>query len=122
MTQQEKLASALLKAGITNPAAWAVAGVSETIVAGTASSSRLSATTAIGVGSAAAVQAAREPFDSRPATVLTKGARNAAFYISWRSQRDVTRDLGWKSFLMIWGGPALTLLSAYVLSTYFGWF
>jgi hypothetical protein len=122
MTQQEKLASALLKAGITNPAAWAVAGVLEPNAAVIGSSSRSAATIAGKAGSAAAVQTAREPFNSHPATVLAKGTRNAAFYISWRSQRDVARSLGWKSGLMIWGGPALTLLSTYVLSTYFGWF
>jgi len=39
--------------------------------------------------------------------------------MSWRSQRDVVQALSWKSTLMIWGGPALTLLCVYVLLEYF---
>ncbi len=119
MTQQEKIASALLKAGITNPAAWGVAGVMDMNVSAPLLSSQ-SSTSAVSGG--AAVRTALEPFDAHPATVLTKGTRDAAFYISWRSQRDVVKSLGWKSDLMIWGGPALTLLSAYILSACFGWF
>ena len=42
-----------------------------------------------------------------------KGANNKTFLISWRSQQDVARSLGWKCALMIWGGPALALLSLY---------
>jgi hypothetical protein len=121
MTQQEKLASALLKAGITNPAAWAVAGVTDMTRSARSPSSNAANGTA-GTGSAAAAKTAPEPFDLHPETVLMKGMRNPAFYISWRSQRDVLKSLGWKSGLMIWGGPAITVLSAYVLSAYFGWF
>ncbi len=116
MTQQGKVASALLRAGITNPTAWAAAGIMDI------SSSRASLSTSGISGSAAAVRTALEPFDLHPATVLMQGARNTAFYISWRSQRDVVKSLGWKSALMIWGGPALTVLSVYVLSTFFGGF
>jgi len=43
-----------------------------------------------------------------------KGTNNKAFLISWRSQQAVARSLGWKSTLMIWGGPALALLSLYL--------
>jgi len=53
--------------------------------------------------------------DSRPPVVLMKDASNQTFMISWRSQQDVARSLGWKCALMIWGGPALALLSLYVL-------
>jgi hypothetical protein len=35
--------------------------------------------------------------------------------ISWRSQQDVARSLGWKCTLMIWGGPVVALLSLYVV-------
>lgn len=52
-------------------------------------------------------------FDPRPPVMLMKGTNNKAFLISWRSQREVVRSLGWKSALMIWGGPALALLSLY---------
>jgi hypothetical protein len=46
-----------------------------------------------------------------------KGQNNPTFLISWRSQRDLARSLGWKCTLMIWGGPALALLSLYALLT-----
>ncbi|MGH9514016.1 MAG: GIDE domain-containing protein [Terriglobales bacterium] len=112
---QDQVASALLRAGITNPAAWAVAGVMDVSEANAVSATSAS-------GSAAAARTAPEPFDLKPDKVLMKGVRNPMFLISWRSQRDVVRSLGWKSALMIWGGPSLTLLCVYVLSAYFGWF
>ena len=46
-----------------------------------------------------------------------KGKNNPIFLISWRSQQDIARSLGWKCALMIWGGPALALLCLYVLLT-----
>jgi E3 ubiquitin ligase len=107
MSQQEKVASALMRAGITNPAAWAVAGVESShfgsVASGTAS------------GAAVGVALEKEVFDSHPPVVLMKGEHNPAFFISWRSQREVVKSLGWKSVLMIWGGPALTILSLYGL-------
>jgi len=113
MTQQGKIASALLKAGISNPAAWAVAGVDHTDINSIPSS---------GAGSATAVCTAPEPFDLHPPVVLMKGTRHPEFFISWQSRRGVVRSMGWKSALMIWGGPVLTLVSAYIISTGFGWF
>jgi Flp pilus assembly protein TadG len=99
MTQQQKVAAALLKAGISNPAAWAAAGV-----AGNAGGTKVSANSADG-------------YDSLPATVIMKGKNQSTFLISWRSQRDVARSLSWKCTLMIWGGPALTVLCLYGLLT-----
>lgn len=115
MTQQGKIAAAMLKAGITNPAAWEVAGVPypEGPVAeapSLSSNSEKFTSTEVSGG-----------LDSEPATVLMKGEHNAAFFISWRSQSEVVRSLGWKCALMIWGGPALTLLSLYVLAIFLGW-
>jgi hypothetical protein len=46
---------------------------------------------------------------------------NPAFFISWKSQKDVVQSLGWKSAAMIWGGPALTLLCVYILVSSLGW-
>ena len=110
LTQQGKIAAAMMKAGITNPTAWVVAGVNPSV-----------AVTPTGTGSGAAAAVAPEQFDLHPATVLMKGAHNPAFFISWRSQRDVVKALGWKSTLMIWGGPALTMLCVYILAAEFGW-
>jgi hypothetical protein len=112
MSQQQRVAAALMKAGITNPAAWAVAGVDNATTSSGSSSSH---------GGAAAVGIAMEGFDPNPAVVLMKGNHNPAFFISWRSQRDVVRSLGWKSALMIWGGPALALLSVFIFLSHFGW-
>ncbi len=120
MTQQGKVASALLRAGITNPTAWAAAGVMD--ISGPTSNPVSSSTNSAISGSGAAVRTAPEPFDLHPATVLMQGARDTAFYISWRSQRDVVKSLGWKSALMIWGGPALTVLSFYIFATFFNGF
>ncbi len=111
--QQAKIADALTKAGITSPAAWAAAGINQT--------SKATPVTATSGGAAAAVAAAPEQFDLHPKTVLMKGAHSPAFFISWRSQRDVLRSLEWKSALMIWCGPALALLCVYILAGEFGW-
>ncbi len=113
--QREKVAAAMMKAGITNPAAWAAAGV---VGAATLSSSLSSGSAAAGVAPAAE-QAPQ--FDLRPPVVLMRGAHNPAFFISWQSQREVVRSLGWKSAAMIWGGPALTLVCVYFLAAQAGW-
>jgi hypothetical protein len=118
MTQQQKIAAALMKAGISNPAAWSAAGVTPSAVA--VSNPNGSSN---GSASNAGTQTPQQPtppsadFDPHPPVVLMKGKNNPTFLISWRSQRDLTRSLGWKCTLMIWGGPALALLSLYGLLT-----
>ncbi|MGD0569429.1 MAG: GIDE domain-containing protein [Candidatus Sulfotelmatobacter sp.] len=115
MTQQQKIAAALLKAGISNPAAWQTAGVTPTAVAddgGTNGSANISMPTASSQSSAQST-AAPDGFDSHPPVVLMKGRNNPAFMISWRSQRDLARSMGWKCTLMIWGGAALSLFCLY---------
>ena len=109
--QQAKMAAVLNKAGIMSPMAWAAAGIDSAAQA-------VSQPTAS--GTAAAGAPAPEQFDLRPSAVLMKGEHNPAFFISWRSQREVVKSLGWKSALMIWGGPALTLLCAYILAAQYG--
>jgi E3 Ubiquitin ligase len=94
MTQQQKISAALLKAGISSPAALAAAQVTPT---------------------AGAPPTAPDGFNPHPPVVLMKGKNNPTFLISWRSQRDLARSLAWKCTLMIWGGPALALLSLYIL-------
>ena len=51
-----------------------------------------------------------------------KGENNKNFLISWRSQQEVARSLGWKCLLMIWGGPALALVSLYFFLFIENWF
>ena len=117
MTQQQKLAAALMKAGISSPAAWSAADVSP--------SEARKATEPDGVLTTVADNEAKcasgeEDFDFHPPVVLMKGTNQPAFFISWRSQREVVASLGWKSALMIWGGPILTLLCVYLLLAHFG--
>jgi len=105
MSQQQKIAAALTQAGISSPAAWAAAGIEPGPAMGTVASENV---------------ANVEGFDLNPRVALMKGTHNPAFFISWRSQRDVLASLGWKSALYIWGGPILTLLCSYFLGIHFG--
>ena len=120
MTQQQKIAAALVKAGVGSPAAWAVAGVSPQ--AALPGGSTVSAAVAISPESPEENgQEIKETFDLHPPVVLMKGSHDPTFFISWRSQRDLIATLGWKSTLMIWGGPALTLVCVYILLAHFNW-
>jgi hypothetical protein len=105
MDQQQKIAAALMKAGISNPAAWSAAGVTDGMVIAEAETS---------AGNGGTSTTAENGFESHPAVVLMKGTNNKTFLISWRGQQEVARSLGWKCTLMIWAGPLLALLSLYV--------
>ncbi|MGO8795819.1 MAG: GIDE domain-containing protein [Candidatus Sulfotelmatobacter sp.] len=121
MTQQQKIAAALVKAGISTPAAWSAAGVApdgKSIASSTNTMPHVSPP----LRTEGTTAPAAEGFDARPAVVIKKGKNNPTFMISWRSQREVARSLGWKCSLMIWGGPALTLLCLYFLQTLTHWF
>jgi hypothetical protein len=108
MTQQQKIAAALIKAGITSPAAWSAAGL--------ASESASAIEVVTDPDSASSRDGGRSNgFDPHPPVVLRQGENDKTFLISWRSQQEVARALAWKCTLMIWGGPALSLLSLYVL-------
>jgi hypothetical protein len=132
MNQQQKIAAALLKAGIASPRTWAAAGVSATsaatpggtqvltdpgasssAVVGTGSPSNISSSSVSSSVSSSPSSSLANGFDPHPPVALMKGINNKTFLISWRSQQEVARSLGWKCTLMIWGGPALALLSLY---------
>lgn len=117
MTQQQKIAAALMKAGITNPGAWAVAGVGAQAAVPASSASAAVAVSPLSADENG--QESKESFDLHPPVVLMKGSHDPTFFISWRSQRDLIATLGWKSTLMIWGGPALTLVCVYILLAHF---
>jgi hypothetical protein len=125
MTQQQKIAAALMKAGVSNPATWAAAGVGAKPMA--AESKAVKTLPAKPDAAPVTVPVPLDDtfdatgFDLHPPVVLMQGTNNRAFFISWRSQRDVIKTLGWKSTLMIWGGPVLTLASVYVVLAYFHW-
>jgi hypothetical protein len=121
---QQKVADALVRAGITNPAAWTAAGLGGTAVKMSPEASLASRPASSGNSSSGRSSSFANPantansgagFDPNPPVALMKGQNNKAFLISWRSQQEVARSLGWKCTLMIWGGPALALLSLYGL-------
>jgi hypothetical protein len=120
MSQQQRVAAALVKAGITNPAAWLVAGVKQQDAAQVKPYIPIgNLDSGVGLGSKENAFAGHSAFDPHPPVVLMKGTHNSTFLISWRSQRDLVSSLGWKSALMIWGGPVLTLVCLYILLAHF---
>jgi hypothetical protein len=124
MSQQQKVTAALLKAGISNPIAWAAAGVTPATLALNSNPNGLPHGSAQNDSVHAPSQLPQTPqdFDPHPPVVMMKGKNNSTFLISWRSQRDLARTLGWKCTLMIWGGPALSLLCLYGLHELAHWF
>jgi hypothetical protein len=113
MSQQQKIAAALLRAGISNSAGWAAVGVRSSAGVQVVNNPAPAAPEGNGNGSNGGVAGQANGFDLRPPVVLMKGTNSETFLISWRSQKEVARSLGWKCLLMIWGGPALALLGLY---------
>ena len=127
----QNVADALLRAGIANPAAWSAAGLGGTAVGmspdptfaapsssgakGSSANRAAAGVTPSDAGRSSPLAGAAPSFELKPPVVLMKGQNNKTFLISWRSQQEVARSLGWKCTLMIWGGPALALLSLYGL-------
>ena len=112
MTQQQKIAAALARAGMGGAASWGT-GATAAVSSAAGPAKALSINTEL-------VAEDTGSFDLHPPVVLMKGSHEPAFFISWRSQRDVIASLGWKSSLMIWGGPVLTILCVYLLLARFG--
>jgi hypothetical protein len=100
MTQQGKIAAALLKAGIPNPVIWS-AQPEVRVIDPPSGSVRSEAT--------------KEADVSR---VLQQGATAEPVHFP---SLQPTPSMGWKARLMIWGGPALTLACIYTLAAHFGW-
>jgi E3 Ubiquitin ligase len=109
--QQQKIAAALIKAGISNPSAWSAAG----LVGGAAGVQVVADLIPELSGAPANAADSLDGFDPHPPVVLMKGVANKTFLISWRSQQEVARSLGWKCTLMIWGGPLLSLFCLYII-------
>ena len=119
MTQQQKIAAALNRAGISKPEAWAAAGVPFQAVA---LEEKPQAAIALDTSVEATWNAMRPdtgwpPTIDTPALVVMKEADE--FLISSRSQKEVVGSMGWKSAAMVIGGLALTVLGGYVLSLEF---
>jgi len=100
MSQQAKIAAALMKAGIPNPMAWSAH--EEVRVIDPPSEPESS-------------PAAKEAEVSR---VLQQSASAESVRLPSRKGSD---PMDWKTRLMIWGGPALTLACIYTLAAHFGW-
>lgn len=115
MTQQQKIAAALMRAGVNHSAGWrttsALAQPPQRQLAGQEASS-------VGVATSA-VEASAPPdisgFDLHPPVVLMKGTHESPFFISWRSPRGRFQPFDWKSSLLTWAGPALALVCMYLL-------
>jgi hypothetical protein len=117
MTQQQKIAAALMKAGIANPAAWAAAKLTQPGLSVPGAQVIIDPTATVASpatnGNTTPSAAQANIFDPHPPVVLMKGTNNKTFMISWHSQQEIARSLGWKCALMIWGGPAIALISLY---------
>lgn len=116
MTQQSKIAAALVKAGIRKPDAWAAAGVLSPETSPEDDTENRKSTGLLTNGN----QETNSPeFEAEPAftpaLVLMKGPEDAPFLIFWRSQRELGRPYIWQSALILGGGTVLTLSGLYVL-------
>ena len=124
MTQQERIAAALTRAGIAKPEAWSAAGVpyQPAAINENPSPALASAHSEISLHDAPPngphpnqAQSDASGFNLTPPVVLMKGANDPTFVISFRSQKELAIALSWKSSAMIWGGAAVTLLGLYML-------
>ncbi len=105
MTQQGRIAAALLKAGVPSPATWSSEAVQ----------------TAVRVQEPSADKESPSASDAEVSRVLQQGASASAVRIAGLNQTAPRHASTWKPTIMIWGGPALTLACIYVLASRLGW-
>ncbi|MBO0910589.1 MAG: hypothetical protein J2P13_02250 [Acidobacteria bacterium] len=102
MTQQQRVASALMKAGIANPTAWERTGVAhQDPVEARPYSAWLSELARDAADGKADAGPGAGGFDPHPQVVLMKGTHDSPFLISSRSPCELARSRGWKSALMV---------------------
>jgi hypothetical protein len=112
VTQQGRIAAALLKAGISNPASWSTTDYHSQ------STVRVEDPPAKnGSGSTSTLQA----LDLNAFKTLKQAAGHPALRIPAAAPNPAGPSFGWKPALMIWGGPVLTLACLYILAAHFGW-
>lgn len=111
VTQQGRIAAALLKAGISNPASWST---TDDQSQGTVRVADPPATN--GSGSTSALQA----LDLNAFKTLKQAAGHPALRVP-AAAPNPGPSFGWEPALMIWGGPVLTLVCLYILAAHFGW-
>jgi hypothetical protein len=107
MTQQGKIAAALLKAGIRNPVTLADNCVRTEV--------RLREQTAQGSANASQVS------DADVSRALQKSATAAEIPLPSLEVKAARTPSSWEANLMIWGGPGLTLVCIYILAARLGW-
>jgi hypothetical protein len=100
MTQQGKIAAALLKAGVRHSGAWPGPKIETPPTA-------IAVNDAVGMSASAAA--------ASPATAIERDS--APSFPSGHSASSPTRP----TTVWLWGGPALTLVSLYVVLAHFGW-
>ena len=116
MGQQAKIVAALTRAGIVKPEVWTPAGVSYTDTAGKESLGAIATSPRHDSDLHDHDEWLREQFQSAaPRVVLTLGADNPLFVISFRGQKEGVRAMAWKCAGMICGGSTMALLGIYVL-------
>jgi hypothetical protein len=104
MTQQGRIAAALLKAGIPSPATWSTGTTHTTVRTEDPVPRQPSPAT-----------------DAEVSRVLQQGATASEFRIPALNQTAPRHPSNWEATLMIWGGPALTLACIYILAAHLGW-
>jgi hypothetical protein len=111
MTQQGKIAAALLKAGIPNPASWSAPG-DHALTAVRAADS---------LSKARSATSPAQTLDRKGSDFLKRSADSATLQHPSHSQHHEAESFPGKPALMIWGGPVLTLTCIYILAAHFGW-
>ena len=101
MTQQGKIAAALLRAGIPSPSTW------------TDESSQ----TSVRVADTPEPQSPMTSFEAKISRVLESGSSTFPTAEAKRARQSAKR----KAMVLIWGGPAVTLACIYVLAANLGW-
>ena len=104
MTQQGRIAAALLKAGIPSPATWTHESMQVTVRVEDRSTSKPAPAT-----------------ETEVSRVLQQGATATEFRIPALNPAASHRASNWKATLMIWGGPALALACIYIMAAHLGW-
>jgi len=110
MTQQGKIAAALLKAGVSSPASWTAAEDQPLATVDLADEQAVHRTTP---GSLV------QSLDFNASKILQKNASSTTLLTF--SENNSVQPFHWKPAVMVWGGPILTLVCLYILALHFGW-
>jgi hypothetical protein len=117
MTQQERVAAALMKAGSTTSAAWTSdEGAQSSVALEVVPSSTVAENNGV-----AKDEPADCGYDMNPPLVLMKAKNDRILLISSRSERSQAKALAWKSTLAFISGAALMFIGVYLLLQRMQW-